>query len=318
MMPLARLIHTGGSFRCEHLGKNLTLGLGLDGSAVLHLPMPGPLSSGWLVQALDQLLVAAPQLTGIALPYAEWCEEPQALALFALASSDYLAREVFYQLPLWLRAECSPSSGQMQYDTGRNIGFPQRPVRPNGEVYRRFDPQIKHTLSFRLPEVERDAGQFTRWMNSPRVEAFWEMSGPLEMQVAYLQRQLDASSCYPLLGCFDDQPFGYFEVYWAAEDRIGHHYRWQPFDRGLHMLVGEENWRGAQYIRSWLRGLTHYLYLDEPRTTRVVAEPRADNLRLFRHLPAAGYHTLKEFDFPHKRSRLIINQRVDFFREGTV
>ncbi len=51
-----------------------------------------------------------------------------------------------------------------------------------------------------------------------------------------------------LSGCFDDQPFGYFELYWAAEDRIGRHYRWQPFDRGLHMLVGEENWRGAQYI----------------------------------------------------------------------
>jgi hypothetical protein len=35
------------------------------------------------------------------------------------------------------------------------------------------------------------------------------------------------------------------------------------------MLVGEENWRGAQYIRSWLRGLSHYLYLDEPRTARM-------------------------------------------------
>ncbi|MGB8667776.1 MAG: GNAT family N-acetyltransferase, partial [Serratia inhibens] len=51
-----------------------------------------------------------------------------------------------------------------------------------------------------------------------------------------------------------------------------------------------------------------------PRTTRVVAEPRADNQRLFRHLPAAGYHTVKEFDFPHKRSRLIMNQRDEFFR----
>lgn len=225
------------------------------------------------MQALDQLFIAAPQLSGIALPYAEWREEPQALALFALASGDYLTREQFYQLPLWLGAEPQRASGQMQYDAERDIWFPQRPSRPHGEVYRRFDPQIKRTLSFRLPEIGRDAEQFTRWMNSPRVDAFWEMSGPLEAQVAYLQRQLNSRYCYPLLGCFDDQPFGYFEVYWAAEDRIGRHYRWQPFDRGLHMLVGEECWRGAQYIRSWLRGLTHYLYLDEPRTTRVVAEP---------------------------------------------
>ncbi len=272
---------------------------------------------GWLVQALDQLFIAAPQLTGIALPYAEWRDAPQAMALFALISSDYVAREIFYQLPLWLGAERNRTAGQMQYDTERHLWYPQRPPRPDGEVYRRFDPNIKRTLSFRLPEVDHDAPQFTRWMNSPRVDAFWEMSGPLDVQAAYLQRQLDSPYCYPLLGCFDDQPFGYFEVYWAAEDRIGRHYRWQPFDRGLHMLVGEENWRGAQYIHSWLRGLTHYLYLDESRTTRVVAEPRIDNQRLFHHLPAAGYHTLKEFDFPHKRSRLIMNQRADFFREGT-
>ncbi|CNK50797.1 GNAT family N-acetyltransferase [Yersinia aldovae] len=316
MMPHAKLMHSGGGFRCEHLEKNLTLGLGLDGSAVLHLP--GPLPTGWLVSMLDQLFIAAPKLTGIALPYTEWREEPQAQALFALANGDYLPRELFYQFPLWRIAAPNQSSGQMQYDAERDICFPQRPARPHGEVYRRFDPNIKRILSFRLPDIGRDAEQFTRWMNSPRIDAFWEMSGPLEVQTAYLQRQLDSSYCYPLLGCFDDQPFGYFEVYWAAEDRIGRHYRWQPFDRGLHMLVGEEHWRGAQYIRSWLRGLTHYLYLDEPRTTRVVAEPRADNQRLFRHLPAAGYHTLKEFDFPHKRSRLIVNQRTDFFREGAV
>ena len=53
-------------------------------------------------------------------------------------------------------------------------------------------------------------------------------------------------------------------------------------------------------------------------TTRVVAEPRADNQRLFRHLPTAGYHTVKEFDFPHKRSRLIMNQRDEFFRGASV
>jgi acetyl CoA:N6-hydroxylysine acetyl transferase len=152
-------------------------------------------------------------------------------------------------------------------------------------------------------------------MNNPRVNAFWEMAGPQAEQESYLRRQLDSTYCYPVIGYFDDQPFGYFELYWAAEDRIGRHYRWQPFDRGLHMLVGEENWRGAQYIRSWLRGLSHYLYLDEPRTARIVAEPRFDNQRLFRHLASAGFETIKEFDFPHKRSRLIMSQRHRFFSE---
>ncbi|MFP3434932.1 hypothetical protein SB781_34795, partial [Paraburkholderia sp. SIMBA_061] len=91
----------------------------------------------------------------IALPYAQWREEPQAQTLFALASGDYLARETFYQLPLWLGAERNRTSDQMQYDAERSLWYPQRPMRPNGEVYRRYDPQLKQTLSFRLPEVER-------------------------------------------------------------------------------------------------------------------------------------------------------------------
>lgn len=46
-----------------------------------------------------------------------------------------------------------------------------------------------------------------------------------------------------------------------------------------------------------------------------MAEPRFDNQRLFRHLASAGFETMKEFDFPHKRSRLIMSQRHRFFSE---
>ncbi|UAW64557.1 acetyltransferase [Mycoavidus sp. HKI] len=312
-MPHASIVHDGYGFRCTQIDTALPLTLGFDGSAVLQR-MPSP-PEGWLVEALDQLFVAAPQLTGITLPWADWRAEPQAQVLFTLAQSDYLARETFWQMPLWLRGERQSASGKMQYDETRQLYFPVRPARPQGEVYRRYDVQIKRTISFRLVDVEQDAERFTCWMNSPRVNAFWEMAGPQAEQEKYLHRQLNSLYCYPLIGCFDDEPFGYFEVYWAPEDRIGRYYRWQPFDRGLHMLVGEEKWRGAQYIRSWLRGLTHYLWLDESRTTRIVAEPRFDNQRLFRHLPIAGYETLKEFDFPHKRSRLVMCQRNHFFSE---
>ncbi len=257
----------------------------------------------------------APALTGITLPWAQWRDEPQAQALFDAVQCDYLARDAFWQLPLWLRGERIAARAGIQFDETRQLAFPARPPRPQGEVYRRYDPQIKRTLTFRVADVALDAERFTRWMNAPRVNAFWEMAGPQAEQEKYLRKQLDATYCYPLIGCFDDEPFGYFEIYWAAEDRIGRHYRWQPFDRGLHMLVGEEQWRGAQYIRSWLRGLSHYLWLDEPRTQRLVAEPRFDNQRLFRHLPVAGFETVKEFDFPHKRSRLVMSQRSRFFSE---
>lgn len=313
MMPQANIIHQGFGFHCSKINADLPLMLGMDGSAVLqHIE---GIPSGWLADALDQIFVAAPQIAGITLPWAAWQHEPQAMQLFSLMHSDYLARDAFWQLPLWLRAERQVAGDKTQYDPERQLFYPVRPARPQGEVYRRYDPQIKCELSFRLADVAQDAQRFTAWMNAPRVNAFWEMSGPQTEQEKYLNRQLDSSYCYPLIGCFNDRPFGYFEIYWAAEDRIGRHYRWQPWDRGLHMLVGEEEWRGAPFIRSWLRGLTHYLWLDEPRTQRIVAEPRYDNQRLFRHLPVAGYQTVKEFDFPHKRSRLVMSERHHFFRE---
>ena len=260
-MSGANIVHSGYGLRCEKLDKPLNLGWGLDNSAVLH--WPGELPTGWLCDALDQIFIAAPQLSAVVLPWSEWCEEPQA----------------------------------------------------QGEVYRRYDPRIRRMLSFRIADPVSDAERFTRWMNDPRVEYFWEQSGSLEVQIAYLERQLTSKHAFPLIGCFDDRPFSYFEIYWAAEDRIGRHYSWQPFDRGLHLLVGEQQWRGAHYVQSWLRGVTHYLLLNEPRTQRTVLEPRTDNQRLFRHLEPAGYRTIKEFDFPHKRSRMVMADRHHFFTE---
>ncbi|MEZ1280481.1 acetyltransferase, partial [Enterobacter hormaechei] len=77
------------------------------------------LPDGWLVEALDQLFVAAPALTGITLPWATWQDAPQAQALFSLAPGDYLARETFGQLPLWLNGERPQASGGMQFDESR-------------------------------------------------------------------------------------------------------------------------------------------------------------------------------------------------------
>ena len=62
-MANANIVHSGYGFRCTVTEQNLPLTLGLDGSAVLER-LTG-LPDGWLVDALDQLFVAAPALTGI-------------------------------------------------------------------------------------------------------------------------------------------------------------------------------------------------------------------------------------------------------------
>lgn len=312
-MPAAHITHQQDGFYCHTINRQLSLKLGYDGSVILQ--RLSPLPENWLLSAVDQLFIAAPTITGICLPWQQWQDQPQAQLLYQHINSDYLPRTQFWQLPLWNIATSTISDQQAQFNSNTGLFIPVRPPAPQGEVYRRYDPRVKHQLSFRVVEPSHDAELFTRWINEPRINAFWQMSGPVSQQQAYLHKILSTDGIYPLLGYFDDKPFAYFEVYWAAEDRIARHYRWQPYDRGMHLLVGEQQFRGAHYVSSWLRGLSHYLWLDEPRTQRLVAEPRYDNTRLFRHLPDAGFQTVKQFDFPDKRSRLIMNQRQHFFTE---
>ena len=190
------------------------------------------------------------------------------------------------------------------------VSHPQRPAKPQGEVYRRFDPQLGAWISLRTLDIELDLERFNRWQNTPRVLAFWDEGGSLDDHRQYLEKLADDPRTLTLIGCFDDQPFAYFEAYWAKEDRIAPFYDADDYDRGIHMLVGEQAHRGPHKVASWLSALTDYLLQDDPRTRRIVAEPRADNDKMIGYMQAQGYARIKEFDFPHKRAALMVLERT--------
>ncbi len=222
-------------------------------------------------------------------------------------------RSLFWQLPeQWLRAPASAGYPQL-FAVAGGVRYPQRPPTPKGEVYRRFDNRLGQWISLRTLDVDTDLERFNRWQNDPRVSAFWEETGSLEEHRAHLQKLDEDPHSLMLIGCFDDEPFAYFEVYWAQEDRLGRYYDAGHYDRGIHMLVGEAHHRGPHKVRSWLSALSHYLLLDEPRTQTLVSEPRADNDRMIAHLQCVGFCRLKEFDFPHKRAALMAMTREGFF-----
>jgi len=191
-----------------------------------------------------------------------------------------------------------------------SVSHPQRPAKPQGEVYRRFDPQLGAWISLRTLDIELDLERFNRWQNTPRVLAFWDEGGSLEDHRQYLEKLADDPHTLTLIGCFDDQPFAYFEAYWAKEDRIAPFYDAGDYDRGIHMLVGEQAHRGPHKVASWLSALTDYLLQDDPRTRRIVAEPRADNAKMIGYMQSQGYKRIKEFDFPHKRAALMVLERT--------
>lgn len=90
-------------------------------------------------------------------------------------------------------------------------------------------------------------------MNQPRVAAAWGEQGPIEHQEKFLAAGLSDRHSFPVIGCWDGKPFGYFEIYWVKEDRLGRHIGdVNDWDRGIHALVGEQQFRGPQRVKVWL------------------------------------------------------------------
>jgi acetyl CoA:N6-hydroxylysine acetyl transferase len=236
------------------------------------------------------------------------------IATQAEQNTLHIRAQSFWQWPdCWLPQALPPIPLQYQLSEGRR--HPLRRPQPYGVVYRRFIPWLGQTLSFRVADIHDDLPHFHRWMNEPHVAEFWQEQGSLEAHRSYLEKIQQDPRTTPLIASLDDIPFGYFEVYWAKEDRIAPYYDVADFDRGWHVLIGEAAFRGKDFVCAWLPSISHYLFLDDCRTQRLVIEPRSDNSKMRRNLSRSGYALIKEFDFPHKRAVLGSLLRERFFAE---
>ena len=213
----------------------------------------------------------------------------------------------------WLPDSRPPFPELVTVTDGRR--HPLRPGTLAGTVYTRDIPWLGRRLSFRTMTEAGDVALFSAWMNDPRVAEVWQERGTLTEHQAYIARLQADPASLPLLGCLDDAPFGYFELYWARESRVGPLYEAGPYDRGWHVAIGDAAIRGRPYLSAWLPSLMHYLFLDEPRTQRIVGEPRADHAQQIRNLHGSGFATIATIDFPHKRAALVSLSREHFVRD---
>ncbi|EGE09382.1 siderophore biosynthesis acetylase AceI [Trichophyton equinum CBS 127.97] len=196
---------------------------------------------------------------------------------------------------------------------------PIRPAKPTpgSTIYSRYIPHLKETFSMVALDWtnEEHVNLFHVWQNDPRVAAGWNETGTLEQHRAYLKNIHEDSHQFPVLGKFDDTFFAYYEIYWAKEDAIGPYYGAGDFDRGRHFLVGDARFRGPHRVKAWHTCLTHYMFLDDPRTNLAVGEPRATGVKVLAYDQANGYHINKLIDLPHKRAALIMCPREKFFQD---
>ena len=194
-----------------------------------------------------------------------------------------------------------PRQGETFYtryvpSTGQYLSFRVASLSPKTVVYK--GPYGQTTPSFLPPNTAAtidaamsnlkvspsDTELLNGWLNKERIikGASWDgcgpgAAGPFANQEKFLRDRLASRNSFPAIGCWDGKPFGYFEIYWVPEDTVGRH-AGHPFayDRGLRVLVGEEEFRGPDRVRVWLSALVHYCWLSDPRTERVLADPRVD------------------------------------------
>lgn len=266
-----------------------------------------------LLFLIDGVFYHHPSIQHIQLPRSQWHASQAWQGLIDVFDSESFSRFEFYANPINGLKEQTRALFTERFE---DRACPTRPVNLSGEVYRRFNQDIGKFISFKVADPLADLDVFHTWMHNPRVSKFWEQDWSKEKLQSYLANKLHTPFNLPLIGYFDDQAFGYFEVYWAGEDRIAPYYPWQAHDRGLHLLVGNEAFRGSRYFKAWCTAISHFIFLDCPQTQKIVLEPRHDNQRLLNQITKLGFIKEYEFEFPHKRAALVSIEKVKFYKEN--
>ena len=174
---------------------------------------------------------------------------------------------------------------------------PQRSPKPKGVIYSRFIPWLGQAVAFRAATID-DVDTLHRWFNDPVVDAAWGEAGARDKHEAYLAGLIADPHMIPLIGTIGGDPFGYFEIYWAKENRLAPFYDVQDYDRGWHVLIGESRFRGKAYISAWLPSLMHALFLDDPRTERIVGRAQSGPCPAIAQPGAVGLRADQDLRFP--------------------
>ncbi|RDB23738.1 putative lysine N-acyltransferase C17G9.06c [Hypsizygus marmoreus] len=224
------------------------------------------------------------------------------------------APSTFPSLPSFTRSELVIAS------------HPLRPPRPRGGevLYRRYCAAVGQTLEFiafdlGADEVSTHLATFHRWHNDERVNNAWGERGCLEKHRKYIEGVLADPGVLPIMMSWDGELMGYAEIVWVKENHVAQYIPADihvgDWDRGLHVLVGEEKFLGGGRSAVWLRSLVHFGFLADPRTGLVIGEPKESNAAMAKVAVSAGFHVHTTIDFPYKRSVLIINPRERFFEK---
>lgn len=197
------------------------------------------------------------------------------------------------------------------------VSLLRRPRQYQGTLYE-CKTHSGQTISLRAFDLDKDIDKFHEWHNKEYIYEFWEMNFSKDELAKYIQGLKSSPFQLPIIVDINGQQAGYFEVYWAFDDRIAPYCDANIYDRGIHILIGEEKYLRTKAVYESIFHLTKFIFEDDKRTQSIWGEPREDNkkvLKLAELLPGWSHEGV--FDFPHKRSNLLKASRELFNMEST-
>lgn len=177
--------------------------------------------------------------------------------------------------------------------------------------YDRYDAVIRKQITFRPVSLNRDCAMLHEWMQQPHVIPYWHLDIPMAEYERHLQESLADSHQILLIGELDGKPMSYWESYDVEGDIIGNYYDYQPYDQGVHLLIGPETFLGKGLVYPFLLTLL-FKKFSFKKTTRIVAEPDVRNEKMIHVFKKCGFRPEKKVKLPDKTGLLMVCERSDF------
>ncbi|WP_121743960.1 GNAT family N-acetyltransferase [Natronorubrum halophilum] len=182
--------------------------------------------------------------------------------------------------------------------------------------FEHYDETIDRHIGFRPVSLERDLGRLHAWLGSDHVKPYWDLDRPLPEFREAMREKLADDHLTPYVGCLDHVPMSYWEAYRPADDDLASYYDVEPADRGVHLLIGPEEYVGRGYGTALFRAMVAFQF-RHAETDRVVLEPDARNDAVFAVAERCGCDLRHEFEFEEaeKTARLVVCPRERFEAE---
>ncbi|WP_374001207.1 GNAT family N-acetyltransferase [Bdellovibrio bacteriovorus] len=185
------------------------------------------------------------------------------------------------------------------------------------ECFEIYNNQNGHTYSFRPFSIERDFDVYSKWMNQSYVSQWWSLAKSSAELKDHLEKELADKHQNLFIGFVDGVPVSYWERYWLQQDILGRFVDAQPFDQGLHFLVGEKEYLGRKFTPSLIAAFLKFLFQD-PRTLRVFGEPDINNRMVLRYAEATCFEMQGVVEMPERSSAVMVCRREQFFAKYSV